>query len=69
VKSSMGRTVCESKRLMLAEMRRMGQSGANAFQVLLSSPRVKTKASLRYLWDRIYLKTKSGPDFGDCDWP
>jgi hypothetical protein len=31
VKLSMGRTVCEGKRLMLAEMRRMGQEWRKRF--------------------------------------
>ena len=39
-------------------------SGANAFQALRSSSRVRTKGSLVYLWDHVYLKAKSGPNCG-----
>lgn len=65
VKLNKGKTVCEGKRLSLADMRRMGRK---EWQRRFPSPTFfiigKDKGKLSYFWDHVYLKAKSGPDLG-----
>jgi len=65
VKLSKGRTVYESKRLTLSEMRRMGRK---EWRRRFPGPTFfitgKDKAKLGYFWEHVFLKAKSGPNLG-----
>ena len=65
VKLNKGKIVYEGKRLSLAEMRRMSRK---EWRMRFTGPTFfitgKDKGKLGYFWHHVYLKAKSGPNFG-----